>query len=184
MANMGSDSQPQLSDDTGSLAQDSTSNLRSLLGKVGTDTHGEAVLRRASVKTDVSDSSSSAWSNRSRPAEGIEDWKQLLKDAETRAEQRLREAEERAEQRRLSDLKAAVDREERAEQRRLSDLDAAEQRRLSDLDAAERRLREAEERAEKRLREAEERAETRFREAAGHQLSFFDRAAEIQSRQV
>jgi len=173
MAPTGNDSDPELSDDTRSLqlaTQDKAdaSIQRSMIKKIGKDGHGDYVLRRVSGRTDASDSGSS-WSGGSRPVGETIDWKQLLKDAEERAEQRRLSDLEAAEKRRLSDLKAA---EERAEQRRLSDLKAAEereeraeQRRLSDLEAAEKRLQEAEERAEKRLREAEDRAEKRLREA-------------------
>jgi len=173
MATTGNESDPELSDDTRSLqlaTQDKAdaSIQRSMIKKIGKDGHGDYVLRRVSGRTDASDSGSS-WSGGSRPVGETIDWKQLLKDAEERAEQRRLSDLEAAEKRRLSDLKAA---EERAEQRRLSDLKAAEereeraeQRRLSDLEAAEKRLQEAEERAEKRLREAEDRAEKRLREA-------------------
>jgi len=176
MATTGNESDPELSDDTRSLqlaTQDKAdaSIQRSLIKKIGKDGHGDYVLRRVSGRTDASDSGSS-WSGGSRPVGETIDWKQLLKDAEERAEQRRLSDLEAAEKRRLSDLKAAEERQERAEQRRLSDLKAAEereeraeQRRLSDLEAAEKHLQEAEERAEKRLREAEDRAEKRLREA-------------------
>jgi len=163
MATTGNESDPELSDDTRSLqlaTQDKAdaSIQRSMIKKIGKDGHGDYVLRRVSGRTDASDSGSS-WSGGSRPVGETIDWKQLLKDAEERAEQRRLSDLEAAEKRRLSDLKAAEEREERAEQRRLSDLEAAEKRLQEAEERAEKRLREAEDRAEKRLREAEDRTE-------------------------
>ena len=63
MATTSNNSDPELSDDARSLenAQDNTntSAQRSLIARIGKDGRGEDVLRRASVKMDASDTSSS-----------------------------------------------------------------------------------------------------------------------------
>jgi len=186
MATDSNDSDPQLPDDT-RLHQDDRAAHQAVLGegRVTIDGGSDYALRRASGKTDSSDSSSvvsycrpvqimaenEVLKRQIKDAEErrLSDWK----DVEERANQRIQEAEERADRRAEQRLQDAIQRLQDAEQRRLSDLKNAEERRLSDLKNAEQRLQDAEQRlqdaeqrrlsdlkeAERRLQDAEGRAE-------------------------